>query len=53
MELVILRECEASPDKGKGLRLLPRRFQPDGNNSCLYHRGEDDREDHRGGSALK
>ena len=52
MELVILRECEASPGKGKGLRLLQSRSQPDGNNSCLFCRGEDNREDLRGGSAL-
>lgn len=42
VELVILRECEAGPDKGKGLRTLQMQFQPDGKDSFLYCRGEDE-----------
>lgn len=37
----------------RDLRTLQTRFQPDGKDCSLYCRGEDDREDSRGGPALK
>lgn len=40
-ELMILRDREASLDKGEELRTFKMRFQPDGNGSFLYWRGED------------
>lgn len=38
---MILRDREASLDKGEELRTFKMRFQPDGNGSFLYWRGED------------